>query len=249
MSENSQEVSTGSGARELEIAETFVTLADTLVDDYDIVEFLHRLAEVSVSLLGAAAAGLLLADQRGGLAVVASSSEETHLLEVFQLQNNEGPCLECVRSGSMVTSGDIQSEAGRWPLFAPAADRAGFRAVVAVPMRLRTETVGGLNLFYGSPQTMPAPDERLAQAFADVATIGILQQRATHRSLVLAEQLQTALNSRVAIEQAKGMLSERHGLELDAAYERLRRYARNGNHKLTDVAMGVVRGDIDPGAP
>jgi hypothetical protein len=226
-----QSGATSASGREQALADTFVMLADTLVDDYDVVDLLQRLTESCVGVLGASAAGLLLLDQRGGLAVVASSSEESRLLEVFQLQNNEGPCLECVRSGTAVVSGDLGPDVSRWPLFVPAATGAGFKSVVAVPMRL------------------PPDDQRLAQALADVATIGILQQRITHRSVVLAEQLQQALNSRVTIEQAKGILAERGGLEMDKAFARIRRYARNHNLKLTDVALAVIRGDIDPTAP
>jgi GAF domain-containing protein len=233
-------------SRESDVANTFVMLADTLVDDYDVVDLLQRLVESCVNLLGASAAGLLLLDQRGGLAVVASSSEETRLLEMFQLQKNQGPCLDCIETAVPVVCADLGQEAQRWPLFVPAAAAAGYHAVVAVPMRLRSETVGGLNLFYSEPQQLPTTDQRLAQALADVATIGILQQRLTHRSVVLAEQLQHALNSRVTIEQAKGMLAERSNVEMDAAFARIRRHARDHNLKLTDVAMAVISGDIDP---
>lgn len=237
------------GVHERVLADTFVMLADTLVDDYDVVDFLHRLARSCVSLLDAAAAALLVVDQRGGLAVVAASSEETHLLEMFQLQNDEGPCLDCVRARQPVISGDLLTDVSRWPRFVQAAADAGFRSVVAVPMRLRTEIVGGLNLFYTDPQAVPPTDQDLAQAFADVATIGILQQRATHRSLLLAEQLQQALNSRVAIEQAKGVLAERHGVEMSVAYDWIRRHARDHNLKLTNVATAIVQGDVDVGRP
>jgi hypothetical protein len=231
-------------SREHVLADTFVMLADTLVDDYDVVDLLQQLAESCVSLLGAAAAGLLLVDQRGGLAVVASSSEETRLLEVFQLQNNEGPCLDCVTGASPVISGDLDGDSSRWPLFVPAATEVGFRSVVAVPMRLRAAVVGGLNLFYDQPLALPAADQRIAQALADVATIGILQQRVAHRSQVLAEQLQQALNSRVTIEQAKGVMAERDTIGMDDAFARIRRHARDHNLKLTEVALAVVRGDI-----
>ena len=231
------------------LADTFVMLADTLVDDYDVVDLLYRLVRSCVTLLDAAAAGLLVVDQRGGLAVVAASTEETHLLEVFQLQNDEGPCLDCVRARQPVISGDLVADASRWPRFVPAAGDAGFRSVVAVPMRLRAEIVGGLNLFYTDRQVLPPADQELAQAFADVATIGILQQRAAHRSLLLAEQLQQALNSRVAIEQAKGVLAERHGVEMNVAYDWIRRYARDQNLKLTNVATAIVHGGIDLDRP
>ncbi|HWG60591.1 MAG TPA: GAF and ANTAR domain-containing protein [Streptosporangiaceae bacterium] len=234
--------------REQALAEAFVMLADTLVDDYDVVDLLDRLVASCVDLLGVTAAGLLLDDQKGNLAVVASSSEETRLLEVFQLQNNEGPCLECVRTGRAVTSADLGGDQARWPLFVPAAVGAGFRSVAALPLRLRERTIGGLNLFHDHADPVPAAEQRLAQALADVATIGILQQRSAHRSAVLAEQLQLALNSRVAIEQAKGVLAEHHGVSMDAAFEGLRGHARSHNVKLTDLAISIVRGSLAPGA-
>lgn len=234
--------------RESELAETFVVLADTLVDDFDVVDLLDRLVSACVSLLGVNAAGLLLDDQKGSLAVVASSSEETRLLEVYQLQSNEGPCLDCVRSGLAVSSADLAADAERWPLFVPMALAAGFRSVLAVPLRLRESRIGGLHLFSHQPGQLTADDQRLAQALADVATIGILQQRSAHRSSMVAEQLQHALNSRVVIEQAKGVLAERHGMDMDDAFDALRRHARNHNHKLTQTALAVVTGELDPGS-
>jgi len=234
--------------REQGLAATFVMLADTLVDDYDVVDLLDQLVSACVELLGVTAAGLLLTDQKGNLAVVASSSEETRLLEIFQLQSDEGPCLDCVSACTSVSSVDLESDQARWPVFVPAARSAGFRSVVAVPMRLREQTIGGLNMFHARSRVMSDGDRRLAQALADVATIGILQQRSAHRSSILAEQLQHALNSRVLVEQAKGVLSERNGVEMDVAFAALRRHSRDHNLKLADVALAVVRGIIDPGA-
>lgn len=233
-------------SREHAIADMFVRLADTLVDDYDVVDLLDQLVTACVRVLGVTAAGLLLDDQNGNLALVASSSEESRLLELFQLQNNEGPCLDCVRGGSAVTSGDLETDRELWPLFVPAAALAGFRSVAAVPLRLRDQIIGGLNLFMVDAGEVPPADRRLAQALADVATIGILQQRSLHRSHVLSEQLQGALTSRVAIEQAKGILAERNNLTMEAAFDALRRYARNHNLKLTDVATSVVAAGLDP---
>lgn len=235
------------GTREQALAETFVALADTLVDDYDIVELLDQLVNACVNLLGVTAAGMLLDDQKGNLAVVASSSEETRLLEVFQLQNDEGPCLDCVRSGVSVSCADLRDEVSRWPLFVPAALAAGFLSVTAVPLRLRDQTIGGLNLFDVAAVAVPPDDRRMAQALADVATIGILHRRSAHRSTIVAEQLQHALNSRVVIEQAKGVLAERSNMTMERAFEVLRRHARNNNLKLTDVALAVVRGELFSG--
>jgi transcriptional regulator with GAF, ATPase, and Fis domain len=249
MSEATSGRSQASRNREQSLAEAFVLLADTLVDDYDVVDLLDQLVTVCVGLLGITAAGLLLDDQRGNLAVVASSSEETRLLEVFQLQNNEGPCLDCVRFGTTVVSPDLAADHDRWPSFTPVALSAGVQSIVAVPLRLRLQTIGGLNLFNGRAELIPASDQRLAQALADVATIGILQRRSTHRSTMIAEQLQHALNSRVVIEQAKGVLAERRGLTMEAAFDALRQTARSGNRKLTDVALAVVRGELDLSTP
>ena len=226
--------------REQALAATFVSLADTLVEDYDVVDLLDQLVHASVNLLGATAAGLLLDDQKGSLAVVATSSEETRLLEVFQLQNDEGPCLDCVRGGRAVLSDDLEGETERWPVFAPAAVAAGFHSVTAVPMRLRDQTIGGLNLFQGKGRQLPPGGQQLAQALADVATIGILQHRSAHRSSLLAEQLQHALNSRVVIEQAKGVIAERHGLTMPQAFDALRRHSRDHNLKLTEHALSVI---------
>jgi len=240
--------SVGAPDRERAVTEMFVTLADTLVDDYDVVDLLDRLVHACVLILDVTAAGLLLDDQRGHLSLVASSSEETRLLEVFQLQNNEGPCLDCVRDRTIVTSADLEADAGRWPAFVPQALAAGYRSVTAVPMRLRDDIIGGLNMFGSVSRPLADEDRRLAQALADAATIGILQQRAAHRTSVLAEQLQHALNSRVAIEQAKGVLAERHNLSMELAFQMLRKYARDRNFKLFDVATSVVAGRVDPGA-
>jgi len=230
--------------REQRLAALFVMLADTLVADYDVVDLLDRLVVGSVDLLNTTAAGLLLDDQRGHLTLMASSSEESRLLEMFQLQNNEGPCLDCIRTGTPVTSADLAQDVARWPKFVPAALEAGFRSVVAVPLRLRDQTIGGLNMFHAQAEEVDPDTQRLAQALADVATIGILQRRSVHRSVQVAEQLQHALNSRIAIEQAKGVIAERRTIGMDAAFDVLRSHARNNNLKLTELAVSVVRGEI-----
>jgi GAF domain-containing protein len=235
--------------REDALAKIFVHLADTMVDDYDVADLLDQLANACVHVLGVTAAGLLLDDQKGNLALVASSSQEIRLLELFVLQNNEGPCLDCVRTGTAVTSSNLDDDRDRWPLFVPAARLAGFRSVTAVPLRLREQIIGGLNLFMDVPRAVSPADRRLAQAFADVATIGILQQRSLHRSHILSEQLQTALTSRIVIEQAKGILAERNSLTMDAAFTVLRGYARDHNLKLTDAATSVVTDGLDPTRP
>ena len=225
--------------RDSGLAEAFVGLADTLVADYDVVDLMDRLATTVVDLLDVDAAGILLSDPRGGLQLVASSSEATRLLELFQLQDDEGPCLDCISSGRPVLV-DVLEDDARWPRFTARAADAGFTAVYAVPMRLRDEVIGGLNMFRSAGAPLGAEDVRVAQALADVATIGVLQQRSTHRVSLLAEQLQTALDSRISIEQAKGVLAQRGGTDLDAAYRALRRHARDGNHRLSELADRVV---------
>ena len=226
------------------LAGHFVALADTLVADYDVVDLMDRLVHSCVELLDATSAGLLLVDQRGGLQVVASSSEETRLLELFQLQNEEGPCLDCIATGTAVTVDDLSTQADRWPRFVAAAMSVGYRSVHAMPLRLRHEVLGGLNVFAAEGRRLTDEEKQIAQALADVATVGILQHRSVHRASLLAEQLQTALTSRIVIEQAKGVLAEHGHLTMDASYRTLRSYARNGNHKLSELAQDVVLGRI-----
>jgi GAF domain-containing protein len=219
---------------------TFVDLADTMVADFDVIDFLYLLTDRSVRLLAASAAGVVLVDPRGELRLAAASSEQAELLELFQLQNDQGPCLECSRTGQPVTVADLTGPAQRWPRFAEAAVQSGFRTVQALPMRLRDEVIGALNLFGTEPGPFEAADLRIAQALADVATIGLLQERNVRRRDTVAEQLQAALNSRVMIEQAKGKLAERLSLDMDRAFTMLREYARNTNQHLTDVARAFV---------
>jgi hypothetical protein len=228
------------------LSETFVELTDTLVAGFDVIDFLHVLTDRSVQLLDVSAAGLLLADPRGELRgelrVVAASSEAARLLELFQLQNDQGPCLDCFRSGRPVAAADLAAATTRWPRFAPAARQAGFAAVQALPMRLREQVIGALNLFRADPGALAPADIRVGQALADVATISLLHERSMRHSDTLNEQLQTALNSRVIIEQAKGKLAERLGVDMDQAFSLLRDRARVSNRRLSDLARGFVDG-------
>jgi transcriptional regulator with GAF, ATPase, and Fis domain len=224
------------------LSETFVELTDTMVADFDVIDFLHVLTDRSVQLLDVSAAGLLLADPRGELRVVAASSEAARLLELFQLQNDEGPCLECFRAGQPVSVTDLSTETRRWPQFARAAQETGFAAVQALPMRLRDQVIGALNLFRANPGPFDPVSMRVGQAMADVATISLLQERTMRHTDALNEQLQTALNSRVTIEQAKGKLAERLGMDMDQAFNLLRDNARSRNLRLSELAQAFIDG-------
>lgn len=225
--------------------DTFVTLADTLVDEFDIIDFLDILTERCVELLDVAAVGLLLVDHRGALSLVAASTEQARLLELFQLQNQEGPCLDCYTSGGPVHCADLSNAHAQWPRFAPAAVEAGFAAVHALPMRLRNEVIGGLNLFSATTGNLDQEKVGLGQALANVATIGILHERAMHHREIVVEQLQSALNSRILIEQAKGVLAERLHTTVADAFALLRGHARRTNQRLAVVATKVVAGTAD----
>jgi transcriptional regulator with GAF, ATPase, and Fis domain len=222
------------------LAEAFVEVADTLVDDFDLVEFLQMLTVRTSDLSGVSAAGLLLADQRGRLQVMAASDERSHTLELFQVQADEGPCQDCFHTGLAVVDADLAAAVDRWPTFAPRAVAAGYRAVHAFPLRLRREVIGALNLFSAEVGRIAKDDTRVVQALADVATIGLLQERAIQRGSVLAEQLQAALQSRIVIEQAKGALAQIHSVPMDHAFEMLRDYTRRNNLRLGDVARDVT---------
>lgn len=230
--------------REALLARTLVELADTLVDDFDVVELLTLLADRCVEVLDVDAAGLMLVAPDGDLRSMASSSEAMHVLELFELQAHEGPCLDCYRTGQPVVNQDLATVNGRWPRFAPEALAAGFHAVHALPMRLRGTVIGALNLFHINAGEMRLPDIEVAQAFADVATIAILQHRATLEGQVVNEQLNHALNSRVVIEQAKGMIADRLDLNMEHAFTTLRSHARNHNLRLVDVAHEVIAGTL-----
>jgi GAF domain-containing protein len=221
-----------------------VELADTLVDEFDVVELLTLLTDRCVDVLDVAAAGIMLVAPTGELRVMASSSEGMRLLELLEVQAQDGPCLDCFRTGDPVVNQDLGATNGRWPQFTPAALAAGFRSVHALPLRLRGSVIGALNMFHIDAGEMRRADVLAAQAFADIATIAILQHRAVLEAQVLNTQLNVALNSRITIEQAKGVLSERAGINMDGSFTALRRHARNSNTRLVDVARAVIAGEI-----
>src|ERR1700689_2889518 len=231
--------------RERYLAETFVELADTLVDDFDVIDFLQGLATRCVELLDVAAAGIVLADQGGSLRTVAASDENARLLELFEVQNDEGPCRDCYRLGAAVVNVGLDGARERWPLFAPRAVAGGFRSANALPLRLRSQVVGSLNLFHADTGGLGGAELRLAQALADAATIGILQQRTMRRGEIVAGQLQSALTSRVVIEQAKGVPTSRLPTTSRVAFERSGSAAPTRNRLLSELARDVASGSAD----
>ncbi len=234
--------------READVVKALVEMADTLVDDYDVVDLLTGLADRCVSLLDVSAAGVMLASPEGSLGLVASSSEAMRLLELFELQTQEGPCLDAFRTGQSVGHENLQAGSGRWPSFSAAALQAGFASALALPLRLREATLGALNLLRVTRTPMDEADIIVARAFADLATLSIIQHRTAAESQRLNEQLSAALTSRVVIEQAKGVIAERADVDLAEAFSRLRSYARNHNRRLTDVARAAIDGTLDPQA-
>src|SRR5437667_403049 len=230
--------------READVVRSLVEMADTLVDDYDIVDLLTGVADRCVDLLGVSAAGVMLASPAGSLGLVASSSEAMRLLEVFELQEQEGPCLDAFRTGERVGHENLDAGVGRWPSFSAAALQAGFQSASALPLRLREVTLGALNLLSVTRAPMEEADIIVARAFADLAALSIAQHRASAEAQRLNEQLSAALTSRVVIEQAKGVISERAGIDLAEAFIRLRAYARNHNLRLTDVAQAAIAASI-----
>ena len=232
-------------SREKKLARTLVELADTLVADFDVVELLTRLTDRSVEVLDVDAAGLMLVAPEGDLRVMASSSETMRVLELFELQSQEGPCLDCYRTGRPTVNPDLGADDGGWPRFAPIALAAGFHSVQALPMRLRGVVIGALNLFSVAAGKMDHANVEAAQAMADVATIAVLQHRATLEAQILNEQLNYALNSRIVIEQAKGMVAERLTVDMEQAFGTLRNHSRNHNIRLVDVAREITTGKLD----
>ncbi|MCC6855769.1 MAG: GAF and ANTAR domain-containing protein [Microbacteriaceae bacterium] len=232
-------------SREQLITEAFVTVADTLIDDYDVIDLLHTLVDVCTSVLDVDAGGLLLADESGDLQLVASTSERADFVEIMQLAAGVGPCLDCFSGGMPVSVADIDRGGEQWPAFQSAALLQGFHAVYATPLRLWGKVLGAMNLFRSTPGELNAPDAAVAQALADVATIGILQERSIRETGIVTEQLQRALESRILIEQAKGVLSAMGRMSVDEAFEALRTYARRNNLPLRVVAEGVASRTLD----
>jgi GAF domain-containing protein len=232
--------------REILIVNTFAEMADAMVGHLDPFEFLHALCRRCVELLACDETGVLVRNGDGQLQVMGSSSERIETLELLQAHSTEGPCFDCIRSGEVMASDDLERDRDRWPTFAPAAVQLGFRAVRTIPMQARGEAVGALNLFGSQPGPIAPRDQELAQGIADMASVALLQDRTLRDSESVAEQLQGALSSRIVIEQAKGMLGERHGIDVGDAFERMRTYARRRNTRLHDIAQQLMAGELDP---
>ncbi|MEZ0067143.1 GAF domain-containing protein [Streptacidiphilus sp. MAP12-20] len=233
--------------REQQLTKVFVEVADSLIDDFDLIDFLQQLSVRCMELLDVAAVGVLLADQHDILQVLAASDEHTRLLELFALQHDQGPCVECYRSGLPHTNIDLDDPqaATRWPQFTPAARTSGFVSANAIPLRLRGRVIGVLGLFRAAPTPLGAEDVALAQALADLATIAILQQRTLAHSELERGQLQSALTTRIVLEQVKGILAERWQITTDEAFAAFRVYARANRQKMSQLAREIADGTFD----
>jgi GAF domain-containing protein len=220
-------------------------LADNLVEEFDVVDLLSLLSDRCVEALDVAAAGVMLVAPSGALQVIASSSDAMRTLELFQLQADEGPCIEAYRSGHPVVNVDLTAAGTSWPEFAEHATGAGFRSAHSLPMRLRGHSIGALNLLRDQTGPLSDSDVDSAQALADIATIAIIQHQVVIDAQTLNTQLSSALNSRVVIEQAKGKISEATGTDMDHAFRRLRNHARNHNARLAALAERIADGSID----
>lgn len=235
----------GEPSREQRLSAAFIAVADTLVADVDVIDRMQTLVEVCVGVLDVQAGGLILADGEGELRLLVSTSERVDFAEILQLTAGAGPAVDCFTSGAVVAVDDIGASAERWPEFQAAAIRRGFRSVYVAPMRLRGQVLGALNLFGTEAGALNEPDAAVAQALADVATIGILQERSIRETGVVVEQLRHALDSRIVIEQAKGVLSATAGIDVDAAFSVMRRHARRSNLSLQAVAADVADRRLD----
>ncbi|MFT7711236.1 GAF and ANTAR domain-containing protein [Clavibacter tessellarius] len=230
--------------REGLLVRTFVNLADSLVSDFDVLELLQTLVDQATLLFDASAAGIIIGPDDRHLEVVASTSELSRLVGLMQLEAGEGPCVEAVTTGEVVSVASVAEIGERWPAFAALAAGAGYLSVHAIPLRLRGEVIGSLNLFREHEGALNEADATAAQALADVATISVLQERTIRDSTVVRDQLRHALDSRVLIEQAKGVIAHTHGVDMDEAFRMIRRHARSTSAAMPQVAQGIVAGRI-----
>lgn len=231
-------------AREARLVQTMVELADNLVDDFDLGELFHVVVHRCVDLLDVSTAGLMLVDAEGSLQLVASSSDAMRVVELLELETQEGPCVDCYRDGRPVVNQDLTADNTPWPRFTKEALAGGFMAVHALPMRLRGQVIGALNLFHHGTGRMDDADIVAAKALADIATIAVLQHRVVVEATRLSDNLASALQSRVVIEQAKGIIAAHLDLSMRAAFEALRQYSRSNNLRIADVSQRIVGGTM-----
>jgi hypothetical protein len=223
------------------LAEVFVEVADTRDEEFDLGAYLKLVTVRAAEVAASDAAGVLLADHQDQLRFVAGSDEATTMLELFQVQHEEGPCLDCYRAGEPVVNTNLAEATDRWPRFAPFAVAAGYQSVHAVPLRRPDDvTVGAMSLLDTTASRLEGDDIQIVQALAAVATIRLLQERTIHGAQVLTDQLQTALKSRIAIEQAKGAVAQVLGISVDDAFTLMRGYARHHHQRLSDLAQALV---------
>lgn len=232
------------GKRERVVTAAFVSIADGLLAGYDVVDLYAGLTADCTRILDVAAAGLMIADAAGVLQVVGASSESARRLELFALQSQEGPCLDCHRTGAPVSVGDLRRPGSPWPRFVPAARAAGIVSVHALPMRLGDQVLGVLGLFGDVPGELNDDDLRLGEALTRVAGLVLGAGRAAADKAALNAQLQIALDSRVVLEQAKGVLAQLGGLDMAESFAALRRYSRDHSRRLADVAEAVVSREL-----
>lgn len=235
--------------REALLGRTLVELADTLVQDFKPLDYLYLLCDRCVEVLDVDEVGVLLAGSEGVLTLSAASSGKMDLLELFEMQQQEGPCYDAFMTGKVVAHGDITDEPAteQWPTFAPRAAEVGFRSVYGFPLRLRDEVIGALNMFRYDVGAFEADDVLAGRTMADMATVGIMQERAVRSAALASEESQRTLDSRAIIEQAKGALVERLGISPEEAFARIHRRARNDGFRLTEVCEAVIEGDLTPG--
>lgn len=234
--------------REHKLVNAFVELSDALVEGHDVPDLMYTLVERCVEVFGVAGAGLMLADEEGGLRVVAHFGPKAGFIELLESQVEEGPCFDAYQTGELVVSADIEAETDRWPRVSAELLRAGYRAAHGVPLRVRDKVIGAMNLFGLEPGELDEADQEAVRALAEFATLALLHGRALSDARMVTEQLQSALDSRVVIEQAKGIIAASSGLHVQDAFELLRRHARNHGLRLDDVARQVIAGTLDPSA-
>jgi GAF domain-containing protein len=222
---------------------TVSAAAADLVRPYDTVTMLENLSERVSEVLALTGSGVSL-ESDGRLAFITALDEQIARVEQVQERTQEGPCVDCFRGGNPVVVPDLEAEGARWAQYADAALQAGLRATAGVPMTLEGRSIGALNLYSSEPREWPDEDVAAAQVLADLATAFLVNASKLRQQEELAAQLAGALESRVLIEQAKGVVSASAHVSVDEAFRRMRSWARNHNLPLPSVAQDVVEGSL-----